>query len=88
MTGSWQPAATWHRIHGDGKSTTCGRWHLETLQTSGDSVKTDNGEVKTINVKYRVRMIEDKSVVYTKTYDDEPSFGTIVADLKSYHNVA
>ena len=39
MTGTWDPAGRWHRIHGDGKSTTGGKFHLETMTTSTGGYK-------------------------------------------------
>ena len=39
MTGSWEPAGTWNRIHGDGKSTTGGKFHLETMTASNGTYK-------------------------------------------------
>ncbi len=70
MTGSWTPSGTWHRIHGDCKSTTGGRWHLETMTTS------DGG--------YKVRLMDNGSTHTTKQYTgkEPPSFSQIVEDLQ------
>lgn len=37
--GGWDPKATWHRVHGDTKSSVGGAFHMETMLTS-------NGEHK------------------------------------------
>lgn len=68
MTGEWNPHGQWNRIHGDGKSTTNGVFHLETMSTSTAS--------------YKVRLVERGSILLTTEYDEEPDFETIVADLK------
>ena len=39
MTGSWVPIGAWNRIHGDGKSTTGGKFHMETMATSDGQYK-------------------------------------------------
>lgn len=49
MTGNWEPVGTWRRIHGDGKSTTGGKFHLETMATSDG--------------KYKVRLVESDIVL-------------------------
>jgi hypothetical protein len=71
MTGSWSPKATWHRVHGDGKSSTGGKWHMEIMETS--------------DKKYKVKVVEGKKSLdkYNLEYESQPSFETIVSDLKS-----
>jgi hypothetical protein len=70
MTGSWTPKATWHRVHGDCKSSTGGTWHLEIMETSAG--------------KYKVKVVgTSKQDKYDLEYSSEPSFETIVSDLKS-----
>ncbi|KAE8440861.1 hypothetical protein EG329_006378 [Mollisiaceae sp. DMI_Dod_QoI] len=69
MTGNWTPAGAWHRIHGDGKSTTGGKWHMETMNTSKGT--------------YKVKIVEDGTTLETLEYDSEPSFSTLVDDMQS-----
>src|SRR5690348_8175339 len=71
MTGNWKPAGAWHRIHGDCKSTTNGKWHLETMATSKGT--------------YKVRLLEGASPLsaYALEYKTQPSFDSIVKDLKA-----
>ena len=69
MTGNWTPSGVWHRIHGDCKSTTGGKWHIETMTTSKGT--------------YKIRVIEGGSSIYTKEYASEPDFSTIVSDLQA-----
>jgi hypothetical protein len=70
MTGNWTPDGHWNRIHGDGKSSTGGKWHMETMKTSEGA--------------YKVKVVEnDSTTVVTLDYGSEPSFETIVADLKA-----
>lgn len=49
LTGTWMLAGIWHRVHGDGKSSTGGRWHIEKIATSTGAYKTrlmqDNGDI-------------------------------------------
>ncbi|KAF5634183.1 hypothetical protein F52700_5903 [Fusarium sp. NRRL 52700] len=71
MTGTWSPGGTWHRIHGDCKSTTGGKWHMETMKTSSKPPK------------YKVKLIENDSTIWSREYDSEPSFETIVTDVQA-----
>ncbi|CAG7556344.1 unnamed protein product [Fusarium equiseti] len=71
MTGNWAPAGTWRRIHGDTKSSTGGKWHMETMTTS------------TQPAKYKVKLVEDAAAIWTKEYDSEPTFETIVEDVQA-----
>lgn len=71
MTGNWTPAGTWRRIHGDTKSSTGGKWHMETMTTS------------TQPAKYKVKLVEDASTIWTKEYDSEPTFEKIVEDVQA-----
>lgn len=74
MTGNWTPKGTWHRIHGDGKSTTGGQFHMETMHDSAGN--------------YKVKIVGgDKSLVENLEYKEEPSFDTIVADLKAAYGM-
>ena len=73
MTGNWDPKKTWNRIHGDGKSTTGGKFHMKTMHDSKG--------------KYQVKLVEGDKTIYTKVYDEEPTFGTIVTDLRNDYNV-
>lgn len=74
MTGSWKPVGTWHRIHGDSKSTTGGKWHMETMTTSQDPA-----------TYYKVRLIEDGNSVWTEEWKtkSEPSFESIVLSVQA-----
>ncbi|KAM7209874.1 hypothetical protein V8F06_014745 [Rhypophila decipiens] len=71
MTGNWSPQGTWHRIHGDCKSPTGGVFHLETMAASDGT--------------FEVKLVKDKSSLleYGLEYSSEPSFSTIVSDLKA-----
>lgn len=71
MTGSWVPAGQWNRIHGDGKSTTNGVFHLETMAAS-------NGTFKVKIVSRGSNLSE-----FSLEYSEEPSFSTVVADLQA-----
>lgn len=74
MTGIWQPEKEWHRIHGDGKSTTGGKFRMEIMLNS--------------NKKYVVKLVENSSTIdWTKEYITEPDFETIVQDIKTYYGV-
>ena len=73
MTGNWVPAKAWHRIHGDGKSTTGGKYHMETILDSSG--------------KYKVKLVQDDSTLHTLEYDAEPSLETIVTDMKTAYGV-
>ncbi|KAH6867725.1 hypothetical protein B0T10DRAFT_502159 [Thelonectria olida] len=79
MTGSWTPAGTWHRIHGDCKSTTGGKWHMETMTTKPKKKKDGTTEPST----YKVKLIEDGSSIWTNEYSSEPSFEVIVNDVQA-----
>lgn len=72
----------WHDIHGDKKSTTGGKWTLATMHASGKGEDSAAG-------KYKVKLMENNSTIKTLEYDqeEEPSFDTIVADLKSAYGV-
>lgn len=71
MTGVWTPTGTWHRVHGDGKSTTGGKFHLETMTKSAGGCS--------------VRVVSGGKGVATLEYQSQPSFETIVADLQREH---
>lgn len=73
MTGNWKPEKTWHRIHGDTKSSTGGKWHMETMRDSAG--------------KFRVKLVEDNTSIHSLSYDAEPSFATIVHDMKEWRGV-
>ena len=66
MSGNWEPKKKWHRLHGDKKSTTGGKWHMETMHGSDG--------------KYKVKLVEDSN---TLEYDEEPTYETIVRDVKA-----
>lgn len=71
MTGRWVPEGQWNRIHGDGKSSTNGVFHLETMATSNGS--------------FKVKLMSRGSPLseFDLEYSEEPSFSTIVADLQA-----
>lgn len=71
MTGTWSLKAKWHRVHGDCKSSTRGKWRMEIMETWDE--------------KYKVKVVEgNKSLEkYNLEYESEPSFDKIVSDLKS-----
>ncbi|TKA66825.1 hypothetical protein B0A55_08264 [Friedmanniomyces simplex] len=73
MTGGWDPEGTWHRIHGDGKSRSGGRWHMETLKSKDKS-------------EYWARVRQDSRDVLQNfgPYSSEPSFAQIVHDFKAW----
>lgn len=68
MTGRWDPAGTWNPLHGDGKSTTGGKFTMATMKTSAG--------------QYRVKVMDDGAEIHLLEYPAEPEFDTIVADLK------
>jgi hypothetical protein len=69
LTGKWTPTAQWMDVHGDCKSTTGGRWTMKTMTTT-------SGE-------YKVILVEGRAVLRELDYTSEPTFETIVADLKA-----
>lgn len=73
MTGSWVPIGKWNRIHGDGKSTTGGKFHMETIHDSTG--------------KFKVKLVEDRSTIKTLEYGTQPSFELIVADLRKAYGL-
>ncbi|KAF9772124.1 hypothetical protein IL306_010182 [Fusarium sp. DS 682] len=74
MTGSWTPTGTWHRIHGDCKSTTGGKWHMETITTTPKKNQAS---------EYKVKLVEGTKQIWSKVYKSEPSFKTIVSDVQA-----
>ncbi|KAK0267127.1 hypothetical protein LTR35_016514 [Friedmanniomyces endolithicus] len=81
MTGGWDPEGTWHRIHGDGKSRSGGKWHMETLKSKNTSKDEDED-----NSKYYARLKEDSRNVLATfgPWSTEPSFATIVNAVKAW----
>jgi hypothetical protein len=45
LTIAWEPPGRWHRVHGDGKATSNGIYHLETMMTSRHIRRPSNGSV-------------------------------------------
>lgn len=68
----WTPSGKWHRAHGDGKSSTGGKFWTETmLGSSGD---------------YKVRVKQGKSLAlgpFTIPGSDEPTSEKVVEELQS-----
>jgi hypothetical protein len=67
MTTTWDPSGTWHRVHGDGKSTTGGNYHMEVMHDSDG--------------RYHVKIVGGAQEQVT--FDSEPTFTDIVDELKS-----
>ncbi len=69
MTGNWTPAGKWHKLHGDTKSSTGGRFRMFLMTTSDG--------------KYKVKLTDEGSQIWGNEYNSEPSFATIVSDVTS-----
>jgi hypothetical protein len=69
MTGNWKPIGDWMDVHGDCKSRTGGRWVMRTMTTT-------SGE-------YKVMVVKGRTVLRELDYSSEPTFETIVTDLKA-----
>ncbi|KAF2771427.1 hypothetical protein EJ03DRAFT_29236 [Teratosphaeria nubilosa] len=68
LTVLWEPYKTWHRVHGDGKSSTGGKYHMETMKTS--------------NGKYKAKIVEDGAgKVAEVEYDSQPTKEQMKEDL-------
>lgn len=82
MTGRWNPKGVWHEIHEDKRLIMGGKFTLAAMQKSGEGTDSAGG-------KYKVKLMEDGLSVKELEYDqeDEPSFDTIVADLKTAFGV-
>lgn len=57
--GRWAPPRNWNRIHGNGKSTTGGQFHIETMKDSTGKyvakiVGTTDESVKSLHREHRV----------------------------------
>ncbi|KAF2659115.1 hypothetical protein K491DRAFT_712891 [Lophiostoma macrostomum CBS 122681] len=69
LTVSWEPAGTWHRVHGDGKSSTGGRFFTQTILGSDG--------------KYQARVRQGKNVVKLVDFDkSEPTNQELVDKLQ------
>ncbi|KAH9974584.1 hypothetical protein BGW80DRAFT_148034 [Lactifluus volemus] len=74
MTGVWEPKGTWHKVHGDCKSNTRGKWTMFTMTSS------------TNPHKYKVKIMEDGTrLVAEHEFDTEPTFEMIVEHFHAHH---
>lgn len=64
------------KIHGDGKSSAKGNWRFRTMIT-----KPKKGEAPEYHVK--IEEVVSKATVWINTYDDIPSFETVVEEVKA-----
>ncbi|CAG1984001.1 unnamed protein product [Fusarium graminearum] len=63
-------------MHGDGKSSAKGNWRFRTMIT-----KPKKGEALEYHVK--IEEVVSKATVWINTYDDIPSFKTVVEEVKA-----
>ena len=61
------PAGTWHKIHGNNKSSTGDMFRMYYMKAS-------NGE-------YKVKLDQNRSSISEMTFSTEPFFNTIIADF-------
>lgn len=70
--GLWTPDKQWNRMHGDGKSTTGGNYHIETMQDSSG--------------KYIAKIAgapDSSPVIIAAAGEAQPSFQGVVDGLKA-----
>ena len=72
--GKWAPAKQWNRVHGDGKSTTGGAYHIETMLDSGGNY-----------IAKIVGASPAETVTIATKGSQEPSFQKIVDELKKVY---
>ncbi|KAL1845058.1 hypothetical protein VTK73DRAFT_1211 [Phialemonium thermophilum] len=65
----FDPVGTWRYCHGDGKSSTRGRFHIETM-LGNDGL-------------YHVRLLDRDDPVWTTAYESLPTSHQIVGDIKA-----
>src|ERR1700753_1860467 len=73
-SGLWDPAKQWNRWHGDGKSTTGGTYHIESIHAS-------DGEYKAKVVGPGGKAVREVS--YPSNTTPAPTFATVLHDLKA-----
>lgn len=69
MTGIWDPAEKLQKIHGHCKSSTGGQIRMATMTTSQE--------------KYKVKLLDEVSEIWSIEYDTESSYAQIVADVST-----
>ncbi|EJF61935.1 hypothetical protein BD309DRAFT_963967 [Dichomitus squalens] len=73
-SGLWAPAKQWNRLHGDGKSTTGGSYHIETIHGSDGVYKA-----KVVGPGGATKV----EVEWAAATNPAPTVATVIAALKA-----